>query len=136
MTMSKNLGKVEANSLEINLKSILSPVLMKAGKATEKAIKSSAPVRSHGKSAGAYAQGWTSQLTDNGETVTIYNDGKHKSLSHLLENGHRAKDGSFVPPQEHIRPAYNQVKKQFMRDLKEATLQEIHHATGSAKKSK
>ena len=66
-------------------------------------------------------------LEKSGETVTVFNDGRDVSLSNLLELGHitRPSKKGFgkgvqrrVPPQEHIRPAYNQSARNYEELLK------------------
>ena len=86
--------------------------------------------------------------TINSETVRVYNNGDNATLSHLLEFGHRTKLGmtykqrkpaktkrkrdvsghrkpgkkSTVAPQEHIRPAYNKIAKEYEEDMKRIKL--------------
>lgn len=105
--------EVKQNQLNIDLSSEIQKVLQKTGEIGTKEIKARSPKRS-----GTYASGWTSVL-DTEETVTIHNASKGKSITHLLENGHRSKAGRWVAPQEHIRPGYNVTKRQYLEMLKQ-----------------
>lgn len=81
-------------------------------------IKQSAPQRT-----GTYAAGWTYIIVD--KTGVIYNSGKRKSLTHLLELGHRSRSGGSVPPQEHIRPSYLKTKELYLKSLEEIDISRI-----------
>ena len=120
-----NLVGVTANTIEIDFKSAILDVLPEIGDLTAGRIKADAPSRQ-----GKYAQGWTYKM-EGKETVVIYNNGKRASLSHLLELGHRSRNGSWVPPQEHIRPAYNESKSIYLDLLKKSAISQINHKSGS-----
>lgn len=116
--------KVTINSIEIDITGEIEKITEKAGKDCSELIKSKAP-----KGTGEYAAGWTYEMNKDNKTVTVFNNGKNKTLTHLLELGHRTKLGkgkgkrkvggkSTVAPQEHIRPAYNVIKEQYLEDLK------------------
>ncbi len=120
--MSKT--KVTINSIEIDITGEIEKITEKAGKDCASLIKQKAP-----RATGDYANGWTYEIENNNETVRVFNDGENKTLTHLLELGHRTKLGkgkgkrkvggkSTVAPQEHIRPAYNVIKEQYLEDLK------------------
>lgn len=55
----------------------------------------------------AYALGWRNESPDGfgGNRVVVYDSSK-PSLTHLLERGHMARDGSWVSPIAHIGPAF------------------------------
>lgn len=76
-------------------------------------IKANSPVGYTGK----YKDGWTWAMRDDLVAI-VYNDGKHKSLSHLLEFPHLDKSGKTVPPQPHISTAYDKVKVEYVESLK------------------
>ena len=120
-----NLVDVTANTIEIDFKSAISDILPEIGDLTSGRIKADAPSRQ-----GKYAQGWTYKM-EGKETVVVYNGGKRASLSHLLELGHLSRNGSWVPPQEHIRPAYNESKKIYLDLLKKSAISQINHKSGN-----
>ena len=51
--------------------------------------------------------------------LTIHNK-DHYYLTHLLEHGHAKKGGGRVEGKPHIRPAEEQVIKEFMAEVEEA----------------
>lgn len=135
--MSKT--KVTVNTIKIDIKGGVEEILEKTGKDCAELIKQKSP-----RITGDYADGWTYQMEKNNDTVAIYNDGPDKTLTHLLELGHRTKLGkkygkqkrkkqrkkktssvrskkgrkTTVAPQEHIRPAYNVIKEEYLENLK------------------
>lgn len=119
-----NLVDVTANTIEIDFKSAISDVLPEIGDLTAGTIQANAPSRQ-----GKYAQGWTYKI-EGKETVVVYNGGKRASLSHLLELGHLSRNGSWVQPQEHIRPAYNASKSIYLDLLKKAAMKQINYKSG------
>lgn len=111
-------GSVEVNLLHIDLKPQIKKIRSKIATETAGKIADNSPIGYTGK----YERGWTSVDVDD-ENSVVYNNGKHKSLSHLLELGHRAKNGKTVPPQEHIRPAYLQQKKKYLDELQKIKIE-------------
>jgi len=81
-------------------------------------IKQNSPHRT-----GIYAAGWTYIIVD--KTGVVYNSGRRKSLAHLLEMGHRSRNGASVAPQEHIRPAYLKTKELYLRSLQDIDISDI-----------
>ncbi len=75
---------------------------------------------------GVYSDGWTWKRE--GDATIVYNSGKDRSLSHLLEYGHLVVDrnarihGSWKPPAQHIEPAYNEIKDKFLEEIKKTKL--------------
>ncbi|MDT1959032.1 HK97 gp10 family phage protein [Carnobacterium divergens] len=110
-------GSVTQKPIKIDISKQVESELEKIGSFTADRIQELSPYRS-----GEYGQGWTSKVESNGKTVAIYNKGKKASLTHLLELGHRAKDGSTVAPIEHIRIGYNQGKKEYLKSMKNIKL--------------
>lgn len=117
--------EVSINPIKIDLKPDITKILEKIGLECSKEISRTAPRRKSGYR--DYADSWTYELEKSGETVTVFNDGRDVSLSHLLELGHltRPSKKGFgkgvqrrVPPQEHIRPAYNQSARNYEELLK------------------
>lgn len=97
--------------LKVDIKALVLENIKKAAQGTKDDIRSGSPRRN-----GVYENGWTHDIID--DTAIVHNNGKEKSLSHLLENGHATKNGGFVAPREHIRPAYLQNKEKFLNDMK------------------
>lgn len=74
---------------------------------------------------GKYARSWTSK--NDGTKSTIYNDGE-ASLTHILENGHLIsnkatkkagnKSRKRVRPQPHVRPAFKELSKNHIKNVK------------------
>lgn len=71
------------------------------GKEAAARLKADSPKRT-----GKYARGWRSSVSKkNGSIeVTVYESAKQAALTHLLENGHKARNGRFVAGQPHIEP--------------------------------
>lgn len=100
-------GSIKVNELKIDLMSEILPVMQKAGNATADDLKATSP-----QDLGDYAKGWTA--TQDVEVMIVHNKGKNKTLGHLLELGHENARGGYVPPQEHIRPAYDRQKQKYL----------------------
>lgn len=111
--MSKD--DVQITKLEIDLQAEVRKVFPQIGQFTENEIKWNSPVGY----TEIYQEGWTHQITDGGRSVTVFNHGKHKSLTHLLEKGHLSKSGSWVAAQPHILPAYKTAKKEYIALLEQ-----------------
>lgn len=89
----------------------------KVGKAAVKQLKQTSPKRY-----GNYAKSWAiKKETEVGQpnSIIIHNK-KHYSLTHLLEHGHAKKGGGRVEGRPHIRPAEEQVIKDFTAEVEEA----------------
>lgn len=104
-------GSVTMKPLKIDLKSQIEEKVKKAAQRTASDIRDGSPRRN-----GVYEAGWTYDMID--ESAIVHNAGKEKSITHLLENGHATKNGGFVAPREHIRPAYLKNKEIFLNDMK------------------
>lgn len=116
--MGKQVNKVTFRPMKINISDDVRKILPKIGEQGADEVRWEAPVGYTEE----YAEGWTSEM-EGQDTVVIYNDGKHKSLSHLLELGHLSKSGGWVPPQEHIRPAYKKTEEKFIEELKNINIE-------------
>ncbi|WP_317334195.1 HK97 gp10 family phage protein [Streptococcus sp. ZY19097] len=108
-----NGSMVRVNVLRIDIKSQVQSLVEKYGEKTCNDIKDASPRRPHG---GEYAEGWVNDIIE--DTAVVHNVGRDKSLTHLLELGHATKNGGFVAPQEHIRPAYLKNKEEYLNELK------------------
>lgn len=104
-------GSVTMRPLKVNIKNDVLSAIAKAAQSTTNDIRDGSPQRN-----GVYEQGWTHDMVD--DTAIVHNAGKEKSLTHLLENGHATKNGGFVAPKEHIRPAYLKNKEKYLNELK------------------
>lgn len=105
---------VEIFKIEVDLQAEVRKVFPQIGEYTEDEVRWKSPVGYSEE----YAKGWTHKITDSGRSVTVYNNGKNKSLTHLLEKGHLSKNGGWVPAQPHIKPAYLVAKKEYLEMLK------------------
>lgn len=67
---------------------------------------------------GKYRGGWQKKITRNGRSgafkAVVYNGGSHGSLTHLLEKGHRTRNGGFVAGTPHIGPVNDIAQKEIM----------------------
>ncbi len=99
-------GSARMTPLKVDIRNQVLDSIKKAAQSTASDISTGSPRRN-----GIYEKGWTHDIID--EVAIVHNNGKEKSLSHLLENGHATKNGGFVAPREHIRPAYLKVLKPF-----------------------
>ena len=89
----------------------------KVGKAAVKRLKETSP-----KDKGKYAKSWrvkTDPQVGQPNTLTIHNK-DHYYLTHLLEHGHAKANGGRVAGIPHIRPAEEQVIKDFVAEVEEA----------------
>lgn len=86
-------------------------VMNSTAKSLVNAIKAGSP-----KNTGKYKSGWTHKMED--KKAVVYN-ATSGQLTHLLENGHMTRNGqSRVPPQPHIRPAYERIVPKYIADMK------------------
>lgn len=70
---------------------------------------------------GKYSRGWQYKISKKPTvtSATVYNGGKHGSLSHLLENGHALRNGGrWNPPRKHIQPVNDEMQEEFVRKVK------------------
>jgi len=105
-------GSVTMKPLNIDISEQVLEALKDVSEKCTEEIRDRSP-REYGK----YAAGWTWDMIDD-HTSAVHNTATPKRLALWLEFGHRARDGSSVPPQEHIRPVYNRYKEQYLNKLK------------------
>jgi hypothetical protein len=108
---------IEVVPLKIDLSKNIEEILEKTGKECCEEIKSRAPTRKKGGGT-TYRDGWTFKVDKKNLEVEVFNNGKDKTLSHLLEFGHLSRKGKPVAPQEHVRPSYNIEAKKYFEYLK------------------
>lgn len=105
------MGDVKVNKLQFDLTESIKKINQNAGNMMVKETRKNSPDRT-----GKYKSGWTFKQEENNDVV-IYNE-KQPTLTHLIELGHKTKNKGFVPPNEHIRPAYNVTKEIYLEELK------------------
>ena len=90
----------------------------RVGKAAVKRLKQTSPKRT-----GAYAKAWamkTEKALGQPHKRIVHVKAPHYRLTHLLEHGHAKVGGGRVPGKPHIRPAEEQVIKDFVQEVEEA----------------
>jgi hypothetical protein len=90
----------------------------KVGKAAVKQLKQTSPKRY-----GKYAKSWTMKTepeVGQPHKRIIHAKAPHYRLAHLLEYGHAKVGGGRVEGRPHIRPAEEQVIKDFVSEVEEA----------------
>ena len=90
----------------------------KVGKAAVKQLKQTSPKRY-----GNYAKSWamkTEPEVGQPHKRIVHVKAPHYRLAHLLEYGHAKKGGGRVEGKPHIRPAEEQVIKDFVAEVEEA----------------
>lgn len=121
--------KVKANEFSVVIQDILDDysddVMDASAEAVEETAKearkklrqSSTSVYGSGK----YSRGWQYKLKRGrlSNSATVYNGGRHGSLTHLLENGHVMRNGKrWNPPKRHIQPVNDEMQKEFEEKVK------------------
>jgi hypothetical protein len=89
----------------------------KVGKAAVKQLKQTSP-----KKTGKYAKSWTmstEKAIGQPHTRIIHVKAPHHRLAHLLEYGHAKVGGGRVEGRPHIRPAEEEVIREFTREVEE-----------------
>ena len=90
------------------------------GKAAVKRLKETSPKRP---GSGKYAKSWTMKTEPEigqPHKRIVHVKAPHYRLTHLLEKGHAKKGGGRVEGKPHIRPAEEQVIKDFVAEVEEA----------------
>lgn len=123
----KGVGSVANDDIQVRIKELniditpqVTKILEQIGVAGVADVRAGSP-----KNKGTYANSWDSKL-ENEDTVVIFTDTsklKNTNMSTLLEKGHQSRNGSWVPPQEHIRPMYNRMKRKYQEELKRIKIQ-------------
>lgn len=111
--IAKELSKYSQEVVEkVNISS------EKVGKAAVKQLRQTSP-----KKTGKYAKSWTmSTEKEIGQPHKriIHAKAPHYRLTHLLEHGHAKVGGGRVEGRPHIRPAEEEVIREFAREVEEA----------------
>ena len=92
----------------------------KVGKAAVKRLKKTSPKRP---GSGKYAKAWTIKTepeVGQPHKRIVHVKAPHYRLTHLLEHGHAKVGGGRVDGIPHIRPAEEQVIKDFVQEVEEA----------------
>ncbi len=90
----------------------------KVGKAAVKQLRQTSP-----KKTGKYAKSWTmstEKAIGQPHKRIIHAKAPHYRLTHLLEHGHAKVGGGRVEGRPHIRPAEEEVIREFTREVEEA----------------
>lgn len=89
-------------------------------KETVKQLKATSPKNPHGSKRG-YAKTWkfAYEQTRLGSFASIVYNDKNYHLTHLLENGHYARNGKWVDGKPHIAPAEEKAIAAFEKKIKE-----------------
>ncbi len=90
----------------------------KVGKAAVKKLKQTSP-----KKTGKYAKSWTmstERAIGQPHKRIVHVKAPHYRLTHLLEHGHAKVGGGRVEGRPHIRPAEEEVIREFTREVEEA----------------
>lgn len=110
--IAKELSKYSQEVVEkVNISS------EKVGKAAVKQLRQTSP-----KKTGKYAKSWTmttEKAIGQPHTRIIHAKAPHYRLTHLLEYGHAKVGGGRVEGRPHIRPAEEQVIKDFVSEVEE-----------------
>lgn len=89
--------------------------LQSVGKEAAVKLKQTSPKRS-----GKYRRGWTVKLfRENGEISVVVHNREYR-LTHLLEHGHKARDGSRAKAIPHIAPVEELAEKEAMKAIEKA----------------
>ena len=111
--LAKELSKYSQEVIEkVNISSD------RVGKAAVKQLRQTSP-----KKTGKYAKSWTmSTEKEIGQPHKriIHAKAPHYRLTHLLEHGHAKRGGGRVEGRPHIRPAEEEVIREFTREVEEA----------------
>lgn len=94
-----------------------------AAEKLKKAIQEKAPVNvKKTKHRGKYKRSWRVKKTRDNFAVyeKVVFSGKEYMLTHLLEKGHKTRNGRTTKAQPHIAPAADQIKKEYVEDITKA----------------
>ena len=105
-------------------------------------IQENAPVRKRKKikkrRKGKYKKSWKVKITSDRFSyyeATVYASGKEYRLTHLLEKPHASRNGGRVTARVHIKPARDQIEKEYLEGVKKIVKQS-QFAGGGYKKYK
>lgn len=106
----------ELKLIDIDLSKEIEKILMEIGEKCMNECRQRSPRKS-----GIYADGW--EFEKDGDSVIVYNNSDHRSLSHLIEKGHPTRWGKFAKAQPHVLPSYlisrNEMEKKMAEMLKD-----------------
>lgn len=83
-------------------------------------LKKTSPKKAKGKKAGKYAKGWRVKdvRSTTTEKIVVVHNATDYQLTHLLENGHMNRDGSFTAARPHIAAAEAEATKNLEEKIK------------------
>lgn len=94
-------------------------VLNEVGEETAETLKDTSP-RSKTKRSGKYARGWRSSTEDERtKSKTIVHNSEYR-LVHLLENGHKLRNGKDWEGIPHVEPANEEAQEKAIKRITEA----------------
>jgi len=93
-------------------------------------IQENAPVRKRKKikkrGKGKYKRSWKVKITSDTFSyyeATVHASGNEYRLTHLLEKPHASRNGGRVPARVHIKPARDQIEKEYLEGVKKIVKQ-------------
>lgn len=89
-------------------------ILQDVGKEAQAKLSKTSPKRT-----GKYKRGWKVDITRKAGECTVSVHNTRYQLTHLLENGHRTRNGGFVSAQVHIAPVDTWAKEEAEKRIKE-----------------
>ena len=104
------------NAYSKDVKNVITDTTKEVADTGKNKLKQTSP-----KKTGKYSKGWKVKTREGSTFVhcTIHNATNYQ-LTHLLEKGHLARDGSKVAPKVHIVPVEEYVQKEYIKKVEEA----------------
>lgn len=92
-------------------------VLKKVGEEAKNKVKATSPKRT-----GKYQRGWKVDFQSrNGQiSCVIHQNGKNYRLTHLLEHGHKTRNGGRVKAQPHIAAVEEWAEREALKEIEKA----------------
>lgn len=113
------MSDIELKEISIKINGDVKEILEEVGTQCLNDIVSNSPVGKTGK----YRDGW--KMEWDGDSVIIFNDGEHRSLSHLIEKGHPTRWGKFAKGKPHILPSFLKAKALYEKKMAEMLKEKI-----------
>lgn len=113
----------------INVDILYEEILEKYARRCATLLKTASPKSFRPNRATPYSTGWevTPKRLKYGLRETVWNR-TNWQLTHLLENGHWISNSAhpritWSPPQKHIKPSYDMIRRPFIRDMKKVKIE-------------